>query len=121
MIYASESLSLAALELLVHLEPSEVPNDLLSIEIELPDEPAIGAVADPGRFEDLDWRATPAPGWQAELGEAWLEDGTFLWLAVPSAVVPEERNVLINPAHREFRRVRVRSEREFAFDLRLLK
>lgn len=120
MIYSSETLSLAALEYLVHLEPNEVPSDLVSLEIEIPHSPGFGAVADPGRFEDPAWRTTPASRWQAELGDAWLDDGTFLWLAVPSAVVPEERNILINPAHPKFRTVRVRSERPFAFDLRLL-
>jgi len=120
-IYSSATLSLAVLEYLVHLEPSEIPSDLVTLKIEIPDEPGVGAVADPARFDDRDWRMTPAPPWQAELGDAWLEDGTFLWLAVPSAVVPEERNILVNPAHRKFGKVRVRSERPFPFDLRLLK
>ncbi len=120
MIYSSETLSLAALEYLVHVDPKDVPSDLVALEVDLPDEADLGAVADPARFTDQNWRGTPAPGWQAELGDEWLMDGSFLWLAVPSAVVPEERNILINPAHPTFRRVRIESERPFAFDLRLL-
>jgi RES domain-containing protein len=60
------------------------------------------------------------PDWAAELGDTWVRDGAFLWPAVPSAVVPEERNVLLNPAHGAMREVRVRSVRPFRFDERLL-
>lgn len=120
VIYSSETLSLAALEYLVHVDPRDVPSDLIALEVDLPDGGDLGAVADAARFSDPNWRATPAPDWQAGLGDEWLADGSFLWLAVPSAVVPEERNVLINPRHPMFRRVRIRSERPFAFDLRLL-
>jgi RES domain-containing protein len=90
------------------------------MEIEVPERRGDGTRVDPAQFPSGDWRAYPAPEWQAELGTLWLEDGTFLWMAVPSAIVPEEANVLINPAHPAMPRVRVRSERPFVFDQRLL-
>ena len=119
VVYASGSLSLAALELLVHVEPLSMPADLVAMEIEVPDRAGLGAVAELARLPD-GWREYPAPEWEAELGDTWVRDGTFLWLAVPSAVVPEERNVLLNPAHEAMRKVRVRSVRPFRFDERLL-
>lgn len=120
MIYASDTLSLAALEYLVHVEPSLAPSDLVAIEIELPDDDRLGARVDADEFPPGDWQAYPAPKWEAELGDLWLADGSFLWLAVPSAVVPQEHNILINPRHPRMSDVRVVSTRAFAFDRRLL-
>ena len=120
VIYTSATLSLAALEYLVHVEPLQAPNDLIAIEVELPDDSGLGTRADPGQFPPGDWRQYPAPEWQAELGDLWVEDGTFLWLAVPSVVVPQEYNVLINPAHPRMAEVHVRSTRPFSFDSRLV-
>lgn len=120
VIYTSQSLSLAALEYLVHVDPLLAPSDLVAMEIEVPNDAGLGASAEADRFPLGDWRRYPAPEWQAELGDEWLADGTFLWLAVPSAIVPEEHNVLIDPWHARMHDVRVVSTRPFAFDKRLL-
>ena len=120
VVYSSATLSLAALEYLVHVEPLLAPSDLLAIEIELPEGAGVGARVEPTQFPTGDWRAYPAPEWQSELGDMWIEDGTFLWLAVPSAVVPQEYNVLVNPLHARMADVRVASTRAFSFDKRLL-
>lgn len=116
VVYTSTTLSLAALECLVHVEPLLAPDDLLAMEIDLPDDAGAGARVEPSRFPPGEWRECPAPEWQAELGDLWIEDGTFLWLGVPSAIVPEEYNVLVNPRHRRMKDVRVVSTRPFAFD-----
>ncbi len=120
VVYASESLSLAVLEYLVHVEPSLIPADLVAMEIELPDDPALGAIVHPAQFPPGDWRTYPGPEWQAELGDLWVEDGTFLWLAVPSAIVPEEHNVLVNPRNPRMADVRTVGTRPFRFDRRLV-
>jgi RES domain-containing protein len=120
VVYASESLSLAVLEYLVHIEPALIPTDLVAAEIELPDDPALGAVVDPAQFPAGEWRTYPSPEWQADLGDRWVEDATFLWLALPSAIVPEEHNVLVNPRHPRMAEVRVLSTRPFQFDRRLV-
>ena len=120
VIYTSQSLSLAALEYLVHVDPLVAPSDLVAMEIEVPDDPGLGVIAEAAHFPSGDWRGYPAPEWQAELGDEWLKDGTVLWFAVPSAIVPEERNVLIDPRHARMKDVRVVSTRPFGFDKRLL-
>lgn len=120
VVYSSQALSLAALEYLVHVDPLFAPSDLVATGIEVPHDPGLGAGVEPERLPPGDWRAYPAPEWQAELGDTWVKDGTFLWLSVPSAIVPEERNVLINPAHARMDAVRVLSTRPFSFDKRLL-
>lgn len=119
VIYTSSSLSLAALEMLVHLEPLTLPDDLVSLEIEVPDRPREFAYADADRLPS-DWRDYPAPDWAAELGDTWIKEGDFLCLGVPSAVIPSECNILINPAHDGMRSVRVMSSRAFKFDTRLI-
>ena len=120
VVYSSETLSLAALEYLVHIEPTLAPDDLVAMQLDVPDDPGLGAAADAVQFPDPDWRGYPAPEWQAALGDLWIADGSFLWLAVPSAIVPEEHNVLLNVAHPRMRDVRVLATRDFAFDRRLL-
>jgi RES domain-containing protein len=120
VVYTSATLSLAALEYLVHIEPLLAPDDLVAIEISLPDEQSLGTDVAPEQFPAGDWQQYPAPEWQAQLGDMWVDDSTFLWLAVPSAVVPQEYNILINPAHPRMVDVRVVSRRSFSFDKRLV-
>lgn len=120
VVYSSQTPSLAILESLVHVDPADVPSDLVLIEAEVPGDGDVGAVVDPDLFADPSWREHPAPEWQATLGDSWVDDGTYLWLAVPSAVVPQERNILLNPAHARMREVTVVDVRPFGFDERLL-
>jgi RES domain-containing protein len=117
VVYASESLALAALELLVHAAPSLLPEDLVAIAADVPDSVAIETL----EVKDLprDWRAYPAPDALAERGSAWAGSGRTAVLAVPSAVVPRERNFLIHPGHPDFRRIRVGKAEPFALDTRL--
>ena len=64
------------------------------------------------------WRRDPPPEELATLGTEWLRLERTAVLAVPSAVVPLEVNYLLNPAHRDFRRIRVATPQPFAFDPR---
>jgi RES domain-containing protein len=105
VIYTAENVSLAALELLVHLQESAAA--LVT---------ALEAAELPAR-----WHAYPAPPRLRELGDAWLRGLSSAVLAVPSAVVPAERNYLLNPAHPDFRRVTPGAPQRFAFDRRLAK
>jgi RES domain-containing protein len=115
-VYGSSTLSLAALEYLVHLEIPQAPTDLVSLTISLPD-PSIHRL---DRAElPAEWRSVPEHPWCADFGTRWLAAGTTLALQVPSALIPEETNLLINPAHPGFSGVKVLSERPFRFDPRL--
>lgn len=111
--YTATALSLGVLEYLVHADPDDLPDDLLAMRIELPDEdyPAI----QPQELAHPD-EAT----WYAEKGDVWIRSNQSLALLVPSVIIPEENNVLVNPAHPEMRRVQILSTRRFAFDPRLL-
>lgn len=118
LVYTSGTLALAALESLVHFDMAEAPDDLVSVDAEVPDSVGIGEI----NLNDLpdNWRQYPAPEELARLGTGWVEGGTTAVLAVPSAVIPSERNYLINPAHRDFGRIRIGVPQLFVFDPRLL-
>jgi RES domain-containing protein len=65
------------------------------------------------------WRRYPAPDALADLGTAWVRAAATAVLVVPSAIVPQERNILLNPAHPDFRRIRLGTREPFSFDPRL--
>lgn len=118
VVYTSSTLSLAVLELLVHTDPDLIPRDLRAFEIDVP-EVLKANLLDVGTLPS-NWRNIPNhPGCRA-LGDDWVARQSHLLLGVPSALVPEELNYLINPAHPDAGRVRVVGARPFSFDERLL-
>ena len=117
IVYASENLSLATLELFVHVEPSNVPSDLVSIKGKLPGGVSTEEI-DQSKLPD-DWRRFPAPPELQSIGLKWLEGKSSLILLVPSAVNPVERNVLLSPHHPEFSDLEVESGQPFSFDPRM--
>lgn len=117
VIYASATLSLAALEYLVHIDIEDVPDDLIALAIDVSDDASTARVD----MRDLPahWRRTGYADCIA-IGDAWVSQGATLTLSVPSAIVPEESNVLINPAHADAAGVQIAASRRFSFDPRLL-
>ena len=117
--YAGLSVEIAVLEKFVHTAARPVP-DLVLVRIELPEDshlywhPSIATL--PRR-----WNETPGAEATAAFGTAFLREARFLGLIVPSAVVPEARNIVINPMHLAFRNVRMRTVRAFAFDRQMFK
>lgn len=118
IVYAASSAALAALEVLVHVDPLDAPDDLRLLTIELPDDLGVERVD----AADLPahWTAVPAPDELAALGSDWLMSRRSAALSVPSAVIPIERNLLLNPRHPDIARVRVVDDAPFTFDPRLL-
>ena len=117
MVYTSASLSLAALEILVHCDPSLLPADLVAIPADIPVSLVIEPV-DEGRLPS-DWGRMPPPDALADLGSGWLDAARSPVLSVPSAVVPSERNYLLNPGHPEFTKISRGAPEPFSLDPRL--
>jgi len=118
VIYTSTSLALAVIETFVNLEPRLRPDDLVSIALELPDRLA---------SQHLDINSLPA-NWHRSRGEAlrhfgdeWIRKQKTVALYVPSAAVRGEWNVLLNPAHADFRKVKLDKPQPFEFDLRMFR
>lgn len=119
VVYASESRALAALECLVHVPMSTIPRDLEMMELVIPKR-IIPENIDPADLPPK-WRKYPPPQRLATLGSNWVHSNRSLLLRVPSAVVENEFNVLINPEHEDLKRIRTIGPVRFEFDGRLLK
>ena len=117
-VYAATHLSLAALEYLAHIDAEDAPDDLLALKISVPDDATELAYV-PSSLP-ADWRQTPPPPQCQGIGGEWARRGEALLLRVPSVLVPEESNVLVNPTHAAAAGVRLIGSRHFSYDLRLL-
>jgi RES domain-containing protein len=118
MVYASSSLSLAAIELFVHLEPNQQPDDLVSIAALLPaGEPAqrLG----PGALPPNWWTDDFDP--LRELGDRWIREARSLAIEVPSAALRMEWNVLVNPLHPAIAQIKIEPPQPFRFDARMFR
>src|SRR3954468_21276871 len=104
VVYCSLALSLAALEYFVHLELDMAPS-LVAVAADLP----ASLAAETLKIGSLpaDWRSYPAPDRLQRLGTDWIRSGRSAVLFVPSSVIPHEQNVLLNPAHPEFSRIKL--------------
>lgn len=116
VVYCAEHVSLAALEVLAHLEHSAPLGAYSLIRVEFPDD-RIERLAPSALPEG--WDAFPAPPATRKVGDEWAASGRSLALAVPSALAPGEHNFLLNPAHPDFRRLTRSKPRPFVFDARL--
>ena len=119
MVYTSTSLALAAVELFVHLDPDDAPDDLVSVSAILPPgEVTLEAI----ELDQLpaDWRAVEHAGLR-ELGAEWVRSGRSCALKVPSIAIEGEWNVLLNPMHVEFARITLHEAMLFRFDERMFK
>ena len=116
VVYASATLSLAALERLVHTDPDLEPLNLVAVPVD-----ADGIPIESLHAADLpaDWRTYPAPESLARLGAEWVSTARTALLAVPSAVIPHERNYLLNPDHPDSGRLVMGPAEPFGFDPRM--
>lgn len=119
VVYTSATVSLAALEAFVHVDGEDAPADLVVIPVEIPDALAVREIA-PGELP-RNWRTTPAPPALQRLGNDWARALETPLLSVPSAVVPQERNYILNPTHPDVSRLKIGTPEPFSFDPRLWK
>lgn len=118
IVYTAGSLSLAALEMLVHLPGPNILQKYQSIPVSFDE--ALCRQLSPTDLPP-DWTDDPAPPSTRALGTQWIADVSSVVLAVPSAVVPIELIFLINPHHPEFPELTIGEGRQFHFDPRLRK
>ena len=118
VVYGSTSLALAAVETFVNLEPNLQPKDPVSIEGEIPEELEIGRL-DPTLMRP-DWHKTRDESLR-RFGDEWVRAGRTMALLVPSAAIFGEWNVLLNPTHVDFQRVKFGEAVSFDFDARMFR
>jgi RES domain-containing protein len=119
LVYASTSRALACLETIVHLGGADpLPLNRYLVEITLPDSAWKRRVVFSPRAH-VGWDARPAGKISIDWGSRWCRGTSSLLAEVPSVIVPEESNVLINPLHADIGIVRARKVRRWDYDARL--
>ena len=117
LVYSAESRTLATLEVFVHLDLSEdLPMDRHYVEIDIPDDIAILEL----KYEDLPdgWDSKPPILETQYIGDDFVKEKVAAVMKVPSCIVKQEFNYLINPNHPDVRRILVESTTPFQFDSR---
>jgi RES domain-containing protein len=115
-VYASATKSLALLEILVHLDVGAPLPRLVAFSFTV-DDRLVERVPDDRLPRQ--WRTSRGVPATQRIGDEWLATTRTLALAVPSAIVPEEWNYLLNPAHPAFARLRFGRGLPFLLDPRL--
>lgn len=115
-IYTASTLSLSVLEYAVNNSLDNIPRALSYTIYEVPDKEVkkFSIASLPG-----DWADRPVPISTMDFGTRLLREGVHLIIAVPSVIVPEEYNFLINPLHKDFKKIKVAKMKDFVFDVRL--
>lgn len=117
MVYTSASLALAAIETFVHLGEDGLHIRFVYFKGMIPDDLKVERCGRPPR----NWRSEPPEEPSMRYGSKWLRAGRTAVLEVPSAIVPSEKNYLLNPRHPDFARIRIDKALPFAFAPRLWK
>lgn len=119
MVYCAGSRSLACLETMVHLNSGGLPLNRYLVEISIP--AAVRAAAEQHGATKLEpgWDALPASITSMSFGSDWLRARRSAVLIVPSAIVPEEENFLINPLHPDAAAITARKVRRWTYDPRI--
>lgn len=118
-MYAGTTIEICALEKFVHLNGAMHP-PLMLVSIEVPDDDILFTRP---LLEKLpkNWSALPGAAGAQEFGRQWLESAQQLVMFLPSAIIPEATNALINPKHARYRELTLTAVREFTFDARMFK
>jgi len=118
LVYTAESRALATLEVSVHLDLSEdLPTDRFYVEIDIPDNLQILEIASEGLPEN--WDSRPPILETQFIGDDFANDDEAAVLKVPSCIVHQEYNYLINPNHKNSSLIKVVSKTPMSFDPRI--
>ena len=118
MLYTSASRALACLETVVHLDGSNpLPLNRYLVQLLIP--LASWTARTVFKSGDVGWDAEPAGKVSIDWGTAWAKGKTTLVAEVPSVIVPEERNLLINTRHPDASKVKATKVRKWTYDFRL--
>lgn len=119
LVYASSSRALACLETIVHLGAGSLPLNRYLVRIDIPDEVWNNSTVLDLPTAPVGWDALPEGMVSLNFGNSWLASHASAILLVPSIVVSEEQNVLINPAHPDTATIKATKIRKWLYDARL--
>ncbi|HEU0205045.1 MAG TPA: RES family NAD+ phosphorylase [Burkholderiaceae bacterium] len=115
VVYASASLALAAMETFVHLGEDGLQIQFVYFRVQIAD----GIKLQRCRQPPAQWRTEPPDEASQRYGSKWLRAGRTAVLEVPSAIIPSEKNFVLNPNHPDFSRLRIGRLLPFVFDPRM--
>ena len=121
LLYTSSNRALAGLETIMHLNAGGLPFNRYLVEILIPDAAWAAAQILTEKTAPVGWDAEPASKTAADYGDTWIRANATLLLIVPSVVVPDETNILINPKHADMGKVTARKVRKWLYDPRLVR
>lgn len=116
VVYLADSAGGAMLETLVHLQVQhdEVPSGYQALLVDVPEDISIAQISPP-----VDWESSLQT--TQALGDTWLQGTSAALAQVPSALMPQLHNFLLNPLHPDARRITVKQSEPVRFDPRLLR
>ena len=119
IIYTSSNRSLAMAEVAVHFTLATIPGDYMMITIFIPDDVSIKVVKE----KDLpkNWNSFPYGSATQIFGNDFINENKYCLLKIPSAVTKGDFNILINPLHPEFEKIKIILIEPFPFDHRIFK
>ncbi|MGY6561722.1 MAG: RES family NAD+ phosphorylase [Luteibaculaceae bacterium] len=119
LIYTAQNRSLAMAEVAVHLTLATLPDDYVMITIEIPDDIKVKKLTE----NDLpvNWQEFPHPSSTQEIGRNFVIENKYGVLMIPSVVTKGDFNVLINPNHADFSKIKIIRIDKFPFDKRVFK
>jgi RES domain-containing protein len=119
IIYTSSNRSLAMAEVAVHFTLATLPDDYIMTTIFIPDDVSFKAIQEKNLPKD--WNSFPYGSTTQSFGDEFINQNKYCILKIPSAVTRGDFNILINPAHPEFKKIRIIQTEPFPYDLRIFK
>lgn len=117
LIYTSANRSLAMAEVMVHFSLSTLPSGFVMLTIFVPDNIAMQKLEI--KSLPLNWNSFPHPSDTQQIGDKFVNDNKFCVLKIPSVVTKGDYNFLINPGHKDFKKIKILSVEDFPFDQRI--
>lgn len=118
-LYTSASRALCTIEIVVHIPAGIIPKDYCMVAIEFPDDVSVKIIP----LKDLPhtWNNNPINVHTQRIGNTFISSKKDMVLKVPSAIVKDEWNYIINPQHKDFQKIKILEIEPFTFDTRLFK
>ena len=119
LIYTASNRSLAMAEIVVHFSLATLPVDFMMLTIFIPDNISVHQL----NVDDLpvNWNAFPSPASTQKIGDQFVNENKYCVLRIPSVVTQGDYNLLINPYHKDFKKIKIISSEKFPFDQRIFK
>ncbi|MGH7154862.1 MAG: RES family NAD+ phosphorylase [Acetobacteraceae bacterium] len=121
LVYASETRALACLETIVHLNAGGLPLNRYLVAVTIPDDVWVNARRESASNLPVGWDAEPAGHASIRFGTDWIRSGSSAVIVVPSVIIPEEPNILINAQHPASSGITAAKVRRWLYDPRLTK